>query len=695
MTERSLIENGEIILSGHVIDDELAGWGFSGFAPSDVRQALAAFAGEPVTIRLNSRGGFAAEGEAIRALIARHDGEVRLVIEGSAQSAASLLALGADRVEISAGSFVMIHDPSSCACGAPDQLRSEADALDVLADGYAGVYAARLGVSPADARALMKAETYFSASEAVANGFADAVSEGEAPAAPVTDMTAKIAQLRSEARADARALAQAYQDFKASGTVWPGSPNRAAACGAEQEPSTMTTPSPLTSTPPSTPPATPPAPDMSAERDAARRAERARISAIQMAAAPFVASGMLSQEDVTGFIDGDVTAEAAKATMLDRVSERQAAASAGPRTQIIRDEGETRIAGMIGAMCGETDGPAGEFRGLRLKSLARMLGGNGHNETETIRRGMASTAIMGGAHGVSDFSHITTQVMGRTLTAEYQRRAPNWRVVTGAPIPAADFRELAPTTFGGDFSLKTVKENGEYHSAVLDDRGEGLKVERRGRTIVITFEAVVNDDMGAFRRIPGNFALAARQMESSMVWGLIRANAKLKSDDMALFHASHGNLASAAAISVASVGAMRKLMWDQKAQGTKAEDDFIRVVPDLLILPPALETVGLQFVAGTTPGKDSDTNPYKGTMTPVIVPELGAAVSGGSDLAWYMGSSDMPAINAAYLDGYEGPTVMIEDGMNPDRVVMNARHIFGAAPGEPRGMAKNPGAAAA
>ncbi|MCE8422034.1 hypothetical protein LZ190_25875, partial [Rhodovulum sulfidophilum] len=138
------------------------------------------------------------------------------------------------------------------------------------------------------------------------------------------------------------------------------------------------------------------------------------------------------------------------------------------------------------------------------------------------------------------------EVMNRSLIAEYDRRGAGWDIVTGPPLTASDFREIHAVRFGGDFQLKTVQENGEYQEARLEDQAEGLKVERRGRTITLSFEAVINDDMGAFLRIPREFAMAARVMESSMVWGLIRTNAKTKSDGKALFHADHGNLAAAA-----------------------------------------------------------------------------------------------------------------------------------------------------
>jgi hypothetical protein len=109
-----------------------------------------------------------------------------------------------------------------------------------------------------------------------------------------------------------------------------------------------------------------------------------------------------------------------------------------------------------------------------------------------------------------------------------------------------------------------------------------------------------------------------------------------------------------------------------------------------LIVPPALELAALQFTAATVPTKAADTNPFS-SITPISVPNLGAA-AGGSDTAWYMVSSDMPPVNVAYLDGYSSPTVQTIEGMNPDVVTMNARHIFGAAASEYRGSFKNAGA---
>jgi ATP-dependent protease ClpP protease subunit len=708
-TGNDLIVGGELILSGDVLLDDWVGWMWEEdvfFAPGMVRQALASLGEGRVTVRLNSPGGHVNAGEQIRAMLVGHPGGCRIVVEGIAASAASLIFMaGAERL-MSAGSHLMIHDPSGVIWGNEAEARRQADQLGLTANTYAAVYAAASGKTAAECREIMKAETWFGPEAAIANGFADAiVEEGTgtaapavlAPTAPTTLATVQTAYMSARDKLQAR-LAAAPTPERAPR---PGRPPAASSGIQHKEPDMTTQTQTTTSTAPTTtPPQTPsvtPAPDTMTAPGGVPDGiaqERARVRAIREMASPHVAAGRLMQADLDALIDGGVTvADAGSRILATMAANEPAGRSAAPAARIGRDETETRMEGMIGALMGQADGPATMFRGMRLRHMAMELAGpaRGYNDLEAIRRGMASTTMMGGAYGVSDFAHITTEVMNRTLQAAYQRRAASWQLVTGAPQTATDFRELHAVRFGGDFSLKRVRENGEYEEAVLSDEAEGLKVERRGRTIRLTFEAVVNDDMGAFNRIPAEFAMAARTMENSMVWSLFRANAKLKSDGKALFHVDHDNLAAAAAaISITSVSAGRKAMWEQRPFGSKDKDDFMQVEPDRLIVPPALELVALQFATGTTPGEDGKVNPFKSTLTPGVVPNLGAA-AGGSDTAWYLVSGDLPPIAHAYLDGYAAPTVQTIEGMNPDAVVMNARHIFGAAAIEHRGAWKNPG----
>ena len=688
-----LIRNGEIILSGTIVSDSEAGWyGESAIlvCPQMVRDALAAVNGT-VTVRLSSDGGDPFAGEAIRSMIATHPGGVDMIVEGMAASAASLIFMGASRRKMTAASMIMIHDPSSLVYGNEADLLHEAGRLGQLADTYAAVYGRAAGMSSADARKIMQAETYLNAEEAIAAGFAH-----EVLAEPNADMPVDAVMSLTNARAAFNSMVAtrtamfAQQNLsKPTGVLDP----TAAAGGvmavmAANTESKMTNPNPAAPAAVTTMVAT-----ASVDPQAIVVAALANARAVRMMAQPFIASGLLTQADVDAEIDAGTSADTAGQRFMTKMAAAQPAVTRPAQTATIqRDEAETKVEGLIGALMGKTDGPAADYRGMRLKSLAMHLAGpqRGFEETKAVRAGMMSTTLMSAAVGVSDFAYITTSVMNRTLQAEYQRRAAVWQAVAGAPLTAADFRAIASVRFGGDFQLKKVLENGEYKTATLKDEASSLQVERRGRTINLTFEAIINDDMGALSRIPMEFAMAARIMENSMVWALIRSNAVMTVDGVALFHATHGNLGTAALISTTSVGAGRKAMWEQRVVGTKDTDDFMQIEPDLLIFPPSLELAALQFTAATLPNADGSTNPFKASVKPIVVPNLGAS-AGGSDTAWYLISSDAPPVSVAYLDGYAAPTVQTTEGMNPDIVTMNARHIFGAATTDFRGSFKNPG----
>lgn len=693
-----LIAGGEIILSGEVLNDEWAGWMWEEdvyFSPAMVRQALLAMPSGPLVMRINSGGGHTVAGEAIRAMVAeraRLHGNVTMIVEGLAASAATLILMGATRREMTAGSILMIHNPSGGAWGEADDLRKEAAVLDMITDTFAGVYAQATGKTPDEVKKIMAAETWYGPADALSAGWVHAITGDAAP-----DENNALPSLVARAQAQMQTAAQRVMSRKMQFNVRPGDPGQHSSATVLASTATARAANPKENSMPGNPAAvTSAAPVVAAMSvDDAVLAERARCRAIREMAQPFVAAGRVMQADVDVLIDQGLTADTAATRLLTTMAAREPLVSRSPAT-ITRDEVDTRMEGMIGALMGERTGPAEQFRGLTVRRLARELAGrsSGFSDAESIRNGMRATSMMGGAHGVSDFSYITTEVMGRSLQREYQARPANWSAVCGAAMTAADFRELHAVRFGGDFQLKPVRENGEYESATLTDEAEGLRVERFGRTIKLTFEAVVNDDMGAFQRIPREFASAARNKESSIVWGIIRSNAVLKSDGKTLFHADHGNLAgSGAAISVTSVGAGRAAMWKQKALGRKStDDDFMMVEADRLIVPPALETLALQFVTATQPGTDGAVNPYKSTLTPIVVPHISAAASGGSDTAWYLVASSLPPVQHAYLEGYEAPSVVTVDGMNPDVVTMNARHIFGAAASEYRGAWKNPGA---
>ena len=171
----AILNGSELTLSGAVGVD--ADWGLDdGFTCADVTTALAKVGDKrDITVRLNSGGGVATDGTAIHAALARHKGKKTFIVEGIAASAASIIAMAADDLVMSLGAIMMIHDPSGFTVGTEADHAAQINSLATLASSMASIYSAKSGRNVADCREIMKAETWFTADEAVAARFADRV----------------------------------------------------------------------------------------------------------------------------------------------------------------------------------------------------------------------------------------------------------------------------------------------------------------------------------------------------------------------------------------------------------------------------------------------------------------------------------------------------------------------------------------
>lgn len=164
-------------------------WDGGGITAKGVSDQLRAMRGQPVEVRVNSPGGDMFEGIAVYNVLREHDAEVTIKVMGMAASAASIIAMAGDRIEVGAASFIMIHNCWVLAIGNRLDLAETAAWLEPFDSAMAAVYAARTGRSEKDIAAWMDAETYMSGTVAVERGFADALLPAD------------------EARPDAKALA--------------------------------------------------------------------------------------------------------------------------------------------------------------------------------------------------------------------------------------------------------------------------------------------------------------------------------------------------------------------------------------------------------------------------------------------------------------------------------------------------------
>lgn len=155
-------------------EDWFGGSGVSAKAFSDALQSVGQ---GPLVVEINSPGGNVWDGFAIYNMLRGRQAPVTTRVVGIAASIASIIALAGDTVEIADAALFMIHDPSGMVAGSSDDMRKMADALDQHGEVLASIYAKNTGKPVDQIKALMKAETWFTAQEAVDFGLADKCTE--------------------------------------------------------------------------------------------------------------------------------------------------------------------------------------------------------------------------------------------------------------------------------------------------------------------------------------------------------------------------------------------------------------------------------------------------------------------------------------------------------------------------------------
>lgn len=165
--------NGEVIPSDYAdVYDYL---GYENINPKAIKQALNEANGSDVELEINSPGGYVDAGSEIYTALKEYQGQVTAKITGQACSAASWIALAADRVEMSPTAQMMIHRASTMSIGNSDDLASDLNALNSLDKSFVDLYSQRTGLDAKEVYRLMCNTTWMNAKEAVDKGFADEI----------------------------------------------------------------------------------------------------------------------------------------------------------------------------------------------------------------------------------------------------------------------------------------------------------------------------------------------------------------------------------------------------------------------------------------------------------------------------------------------------------------------------------------
>lgn len=726
-----LIINGQLVLFGTIGDVFLFSEDY--FTAREVIEALAQMSGD-ITVRLNSIGGLADEGVAAYHALRDYRGKVTIIIEGIAASAASLLAMAGDRIVMRKGGRMMIHDPAQGTDNrgtAAEHLKT-AEQLEQVAGEYADIYAKRAGMTKDKAREIMVAETYLTADEAVALGFADEIDDGAGQAVAMIDyalndnapsflfrISRTVAAMTKPAAHAAtpphtketsmtleQLIAMLAARFGIAADEVKMTLNQAMMAGIEltglvalvKDAATMVAAKDAIKgkvtemlgavhTPVVTPPVQqPPATTMTAAEtnDLYRRG----------------ASAGLDITTVNTIMTANPTRDGALAAIIDKVAEMNGGGRAPTATAHVtedeRDKFRQGASEALMAKVGHKDGKRNEFSGLSLAELAReslIMSGvtTARRMDRMLMIGTAFTGggatMVGGMLTTSDFAYILQNVAAKSALRGYQEAEETFEKWTSKGS-ASDFKPIARVDLGLFPNLVKVEEGGEYKFATIGDRGATVVIATYGRIIPISRQAIINDDLGILGNLPLKMGRAAKRTVGNLVYGVLTGNPTL-ADGIALFHANHANLAGAGANPTAAA-------FEAAANAMGSQKDNDAIATALNITPKFFLSGAHQFTAKALLESTGSLDAQKSaavvnTVQGLVEPITDRRITGNQ---WFFAAdpNQYDTIEVTYLDGIEEPVVESKDGWHIDGTELKVRLDAGVNPLDFRGLYKNPGA---
>ena len=432
--------------------------------------------------------------------------------------------------------------------------------------------------------------------------------------------------------------------------------------------------------------------EIAAATKAALEADQTRRAEVRGVFTPYAEhDGMRAVMDAA--VDNlDVSVDQARKLLLDQLG-KGLTASKGANIETGESQFEQFRKGAFESICirqglGE-DNMSNTFRGNSLVELARRsLEMHGVATKSLSKMDLVGRAI---THSSGDFTIILQNVAQKSMLRGWSEAPETFSSWTNKGV-LTDFKPTNRIDLNLYPSLPEVPEGSEYTYATIGERGETIQLATHGSIFSITRQAIINDDASMFSRIPQRQGRAAARTVGNLVYAVLIDN-PLMSDGIALFHASHGNLAGAGgAPTTATLDAMRTAMATQTDPDDIAA--ALNITPGNILVPAALfgamSTV-LESQFEVTTSNRNNTTPNSVRNMASVISE--ARLDANSPTAWYGVAGTMfDGIEVAYLDGVESPYLEQKGGWNVDGVEMKVRIDAGVKALDFRSFYKNDGA---
>ena len=280
---------------------------------------------------------------------------------------------------------------------------------------------------------------------------------------------------------------------------------------------------------------------------------------------------------------------------------------------------------------------------------------------------------------LAQMDSVCANVMNKALVRDYAAQ-PKWWAPIVTVRDLRDVKEQSRVLLNDFAALAAVAENGTYANVAWGDAAETYTPTKKGNIVYVSMEAIINDDVHAFTRLPRKLAAAAAVTINETVSALFTANGgegPAMADAGNVFIAAHGNKGTTA-LSSAEVNVARVAMLKFQNAASKV----LGIVPRYLLVPPDLAFTA-QVICQTpnVPGSaNNDVNVHAGVLSPIVVPNWTDANN------WYLMAdpAQIEGIEVGFLNGRQEPELLVQDNPTAGTVFTNdaiswkVRWIYGA-----------------
>jgi hypothetical protein len=329
-------------------------------------------------------------------------------------------------------------------------------------------------------------------------------------------------------------------------------------------------------------------------------------------------------------------------------------------------------------------------------------------------------AMLEEAITTSDFPLLFGGILDRELLARYAMVVPDWRqyIKVGS---CRDFRQREiHKVQGNENYLPRVAEKGEYLVAPMSDAHYHIQVYKHGRQFDISWEALINDDLGAFSDFPQRFANACVYTEAfeatNQICVAAGPNPLLFGAPIADVDGQNVTNQGVLALTIQNLEATLNLMAGQ----TDIQGKVLSISGVHLVIPKALEFTARAILTSafvqqvdTIGGANANPPVYVPLPTTNVLPQLGLKLhinpllsvidtSGNRNGTWYLFADPSEGVAAEldFLKGHETPEICMKGSdkvsvsgapLGPlsgdfasDNTYYRVRHVLGGAPRDPR-----------